>query len=347
MFLLPVELMNNEGTIRADEVTLCMLCRSRGAIVYTGLTDRLFGVPGSWKSRRCEACGLAWIDPMPFVEDIPRLYANYYTHESRNPDELDVRLRRAVLAARFGYSDGGPKGIWLLVGRLASLVGPAREKVESDVMALTPPQGRLLDVGCGNGRFLVKMKSLGWDPHGIEPDREAARIAQISLSSAVHGSFEEADFAADSFDAITMNHVIEHVPDPIATLRECRRILVRGGRLMIVTPNCWALGHRLFRESWLGLDAPRHLYLFSPRTLAASARRAGLAVRRVRTPAAAAYWIWKTGWRLRRGGTLPGGDVEAPSVSLRLGGLGFWAIEHLLSRTNRLGEEVWLLATKD
>jgi SAM-dependent methyltransferase len=324
-----------------------MLCGGEGVVVYAGLEDRLLGVRGTWELRRCVSCGLCWIDPMPTVEDLPRLYAGNYTHRAPAPNAILDRLGRAVAAARFGYPDDGIERRWLAAGWLLSLLGPARERLEFDIMSLTPPQGKLLDVGCGNGVFLLRMSRLGWEPHGVEPDIDAVRIARRHLPTRIHhGTLETARYADDSVDAITVNHVIEHVPDPLATLRECRRILRPGGRLMIATPNHDALGHRLFREDWLGLDVPRHLYLFDPPTLAASVRLADLSVTWVRTPAARAYWIWKTGWTLRAGKAMRGPDPEAPSIWLSLSGFGFWAVEHLASRTNRRGEEVWLLATK-
>jgi 2-polyprenyl-3-methyl-5-hydroxy-6-metoxy-1,4-benzoquinol methylase len=99
------------------------------------------------------------------------------------------------------------------------------------------------------------------------------------------GTLEEAEFPDEHFDTITMNHVIEHVPDPIKVLEECRRELKPGGRLVVVTPNIKCLGHYIFRENWRGLEVPRHLFLFSLPSLRACAEAAGLEASELRTTA--------------------------------------------------------------
>ncbi len=77
---------------------------------------------------------------------------------------------------------------------------------------------------------------------------------------------------------LSLTHVIEHVHDPVDLLRECGRVLRPGGRMMVETPNAESSGHRLFGIAWHGLDAPRHLYLFSPTSLLVCAQKAGLQI---------------------------------------------------------------------
>jgi 2-polyprenyl-3-methyl-5-hydroxy-6-metoxy-1,4-benzoquinol methylase len=83
-----------------------------------------------------------------------------------------------------------------------------------------------------------------------------------------------AHFPDNSFDAVTMNHVIEHVSDPVALLAEVKRILKPDGRLVSITPNIQSLAHSLFGECWRGLEIPRHLQIFSLPALANCARKA-------------------------------------------------------------------------
>jgi SAM-dependent methyltransferase len=86
---------------------------------------------------------------------------------------------------------------------------------------------------------------------------------------------EDQHYPDASFDAVTLNHVIEHVPDPIQTLRECARILKKDGRLVILTPNSSSLGHRVFKQDWRGLEPPRHLHLFSMQSMRRTLELAG------------------------------------------------------------------------
>jgi SAM-dependent methyltransferase len=86
---------------------------------------------------------------------------------------------------------------------------------------------------------------------------------------------ESIGYPDNSFDAITMSHVIEHVHDPVALLKECYRILKPAGYLVVTTPNINSWGHKKFEENWIHLDPPRHLHLFSQNTLQTCAEKAG------------------------------------------------------------------------
>ena len=96
------------------------------------------------------------------------------------------------------------------------------------------------------------------------------------------GTLRSASFEARSFDFVHMSHVLEHVTEPLATLREVARLLRPGGRVYIETPNIDSLGFRWAREYWFPLEVPRHLWLFSPRTLTRAVTSAGLSVSRLR-----------------------------------------------------------------
>jgi ubiquinone/menaquinone biosynthesis C-methylase UbiE len=100
------------------------------------------------------------------------------------------------------------------------------------------------------------------------------------------GRLEDIRFSEMSFDCIILNHVIEHAHDPVMLLKECCRILKRAGLLVVVTPNSRSFAHNHFGPSWRGLEPPRHIHLFSPKTLPTIAVRAGLAIRRSWTTAA-------------------------------------------------------------
>lgn len=234
------------------------------------------------------------------------------------------------------------------IGKTLSRIGPIREMVELSVMTLKRlPQGKLLDVGCGNGQFLAMMQDLGWEVVGVEPDGQAVKAARACLGLSVYeGTLEEAGFPEDSFDAITMNHVIEHVWDPISTLRECRRVLKVGGRLVVITPSIWSLGARLFSKAWLPWEPPRHLFLFSPRTLQECAEQAGLRVLKLWTTARSAHWICSASYSIRRNGTLPGGLLQRQSLWLQFAGFVFQLVEYGLCWVTDAGEEIVLIATR-
>ena len=254
-------------------------------------------------------------------------------------------VKARILQNQFGYAINTQGG---LLSHILSWIGPLKEIVGRSVVYLkASDRGCLLDVGCGNGRFLAQMRELGWEVMGVEPDSEAARIARKRFGLDVfQGTLEEAKFPDNSFDAITMNHVIEHVPDPIGLLAECRRILKPDGKMVMVTPNIQSLGRYLFGKAWLHWDPPRHLVLFSPKSLRACAERAGLRVRSLWTTSKGACFIWTASRLIRRDGKLLRGTPQRPSLWLKLEGLAFWAVEYLLCLARNLGEEIVLEAVK-
>jgi SAM-dependent methyltransferase len=190
------------------------------------------------------------------------------------------------------------------------------------------------------------MQRQGWEVQGIDPDPAAVAYAATLGLDVSCSSLPEAGLPENSFDAVTMSHVIEHVADPVELMAECRRILKPGGLLVVVTPNTKSLGRRIFRSSWYPWETPRHLMLFAPEHLRLCAARAGLKVEKLATPSRAARGMWHLSRILKRDGSLPAGHPPALSPLLRLEGLAFWLAEYLLSRVRPCGEEVLLIVAK-
>jgi 2-polyprenyl-3-methyl-5-hydroxy-6-metoxy-1,4-benzoquinol methylase len=261
--------------IRSQPEPDCALCGQKGETLYTGQKDRLFLGAGLWNLKKCpnRDCGLVWLDPMPLKEDIWKAYLSYYTHapeagQSSVQGRFGQRFELGYIRSRFGYPSS-EAGIW---ARLIGFLIYHREGGSTFVE--WKPGGRLLDVGCGAGGYLKFMRSLGWEVEGVEFDPAAVEAARQSGLNVRAGVLEEQAYPPASFDVITLQHVIEHVPDPVATMVECARLLRPGGKALFFTPNSASLTHRIFKQDWRGLEPPRHLHIFSP----ASARRAlGLA----------------------------------------------------------------------
>jgi len=234
------------------------------------MTDRVFGSPGEWNLMQCTShdCGLIWQNPAPSFEELSKAYENYYTHAMSASDSLFKRIynkfRLGYLSGRFGYSDAGITWLDKLAGKLIALLPHRRSAFDSSVMWLDALQeGELLEIGCGRGERMALLSQLGWNTHGLEPDASAAMLAQKAGLQVSVNTLDEAQLPSDSFDAIIMSHVIEHLPAPQWVVKECLRILRPGGRLVMLTPNTDSLGHRWYGRDWLHLDPPRHLFLFN------------------------------------------------------------------------------------
>lgn len=264
----------------------CPVCGSSGSPLYRGLTDPIFDAPGAWDMRKCDNsdCDTLWLDPMPAEADLPKLYAGYYTHQTASSSPSDNnplrallgRMRAAYLHVRYGYEPLSASWIDKILG-LAVCFHPAWEdSLKASVFHLhAKAGGRLLEIGCGSGSALQFMQQKGWYVIGLDFDDGAVNNARSKGLDVRHGQLSAQAFADQTFDAVVMSHVIEHVPSPIELLAECRRILKKEGVLVALTPNAESRGHRRYGRNWRGLEAPRHLQIFTSKSLASIAGSAG------------------------------------------------------------------------
>lgn len=322
--------------IRVAPRPACLLCGSRGRQAHIGLRDRLYGVSGEWDLQRCENrnCGLYWLNPMPVVEDIAVAYEGYYTHDEYTEDDVSSRGRWESLVRRLHQF-------------ALDLVSPNNARQAAlDLYLHDVRPGRLLDVGCGQGRQLVRLKAMGWEVEGqeIDPGAGAHHLGDSDIR-VYRAPLEDLHLPDGRYDAIVMNHTIEHAVDPLALLRECRRLLKQDGQLVAVTPNTGSLGHYLFGSDWRPLEPPRHLFLFSDRNLPALAGKAGFSRADVWTSAVNARGFVIESWNLRCHGYHRLGS--APSAFSRLVGFGFQIAASLAIRAwPSSGEETVLRAWK-
>jgi 2-polyprenyl-3-methyl-5-hydroxy-6-metoxy-1,4-benzoquinol methylase len=286
-----------------------------------------------------------WLNPRPVPEDMHKVFSPWSSNGKRDRlYGLRKRLKEASLAALGGKVDRALPLTTRIAASGIRLLPPLREIVAMKVSGLAgPPQGRLVDVGPGSGEFLATMRDLGWDVVGVEPDPNAAQAAidayQVKI---VLGELEETHLPSGFADVVTLNHVIEHLADPIRVLKECRRILRPGGRLVLLTPNIQSWGHKVFSECWLPLEQPRHFILYSPETLAATVRAAGFSIGTLRTTARNARGVWRRSHAIKRKGDATG---KCGGLTVIARGLAFQALEELLRKARpQAGEELYLTA---
>ncbi|MEM3484676.1 MAG: class I SAM-dependent methyltransferase [Candidatus Methanomethyliaceae archaeon] len=338
----------NEG-VRVHQVPTCVLCGREGTLLYQNLRDHLFDVSGAWSFLRCPRCGLVWLNPRPSTEEIGRLYAKYCTHSSYDAlSKVPKRVKDAILAGAFGYIQLEQSIGWRLVGKLVCVVPTLYDVIGSSVMFLKRADvGKVVDIGCGNGQFLAQMRRLGWQVLGIEPDKKAASVARDMFKiPVIVSTLEDANLPEGCCDVVTIHHVIEHVADPIGLLKEVHRILKPQGKVVVITPNVSSSGHKLFRSSWRGLEPPRHLYLFTGKTLQFCAEKAGFSVDILRTSAGNARYFWAVS-RLIRRAVKTNEVADNPHFFLLLEGYGFQLVEGIIRWVWRAsGEELLMVADK-
>lgn len=327
----------------AEELEPVDACPACGASARTpfraGLRDRLIGSPGSWDLSRCASCGSAYLDPRPTAASIGRAYeGSYMTHgppASPAPAGAAGRARRALLNghlnACYGYSLRPAPS----VGRLLALVPGVAVRTDRWIRHLSPqtPSPRLLDLGCANGEFMLRMRDLGWQAEGLDLDDAALAEARRAGLSVRRGTIEDA--AGSGYDAITLGHVVEHLHEPRRVLTRARELLRPGGMLWLATPNVEALGHRLFGADWLALDPPRHLVLFTGGALRDLLLEAGFARAELLPPVPAAGHVFAASAALARGAD----PFQAPPLSPALRGRAL-AADLASRRRPHLAEEI-------
>jgi 2-polyprenyl-3-methyl-5-hydroxy-6-metoxy-1,4-benzoquinol methylase len=325
----------------------CFLCGNTGTELYRDTVDWLFDAPGKWGLRHCGPCGVLWLDPQPNVEDIPKLYTRYYTHHGPSEPLSFKGLRRETLEyvlARLGYRVQPSNK---LLPRLLSHFRPIARAHAMDVLNLASEAGTLLDVGCGNGYFISKMRSLGWTVSGVDPDHSAVAYGRSMGLQVFEGSISDVP-GDERYDVITLSHVIEHVADPIGLLQQCRRRLrPRTGRIVLTTPNINSLGHRWFKRFWRGLEVPRHLVLFSPQALSRCLSQAGMRLQSSSTETRIAVRIHNASVCARQGHRNVA-ERTSFSFSTKIAGYFFMALENVLIYFDKdLGEELFCVCTAD
>jgi SAM-dependent methyltransferase len=227
----------------------CAACGSRASRRAFEASDWYLGrVTGLFAYHRCVECRTVFLHPQP--------------------DD-------ATLAAAYGESYGPYRPGQSAIGRL----GERLAQREADrLAALTDRSALLLDVGCGTGAFLHRLRRAGWQGpiRALEPDPAAAAAARETLGVPVTvATLEDADFEPASAGVVVMRHVIEHLRDPQAALQRAAATLAPGGVLYVATPDARALAARVFGRFWHGYDPPRHLFAFTSDGVRRMLARAG------------------------------------------------------------------------
>ncbi len=124
-------------------------------------------------------------------------------------------------------------------------------------------KGSVLDIGCGTGDFLAAAKNNGWSVTGIEPNEDARVKANTKTNNSVFETSKLESLPENSFDVITLWHVLEHLPDLESHVKVFRKLLKPNGSLIIAVPNHKSFDANHYKQFWAAYDVPRHLWHFS------------------------------------------------------------------------------------
>ncbi len=215
----------------------CPLCKSGHFLNYKEITD--FSVSKeSFIVCKCISCGLLFTNPRPTENEIGPYYdfPDYYSHEDK-----------AKNLTQWIYNQVRNYNLSQKIKLIEQYAGP----------------GKLLDYGCGTGQLLFEATINFWKVNGIEPNRNAREKAIAKLGEKVFSSID--DLHSDqTYDVITLFHVLEHVHELRKTTKSILKHLKSNGYLFIAVPNPESYDAKHYGNFWAGWDVPRHLYHFTP-----------------------------------------------------------------------------------
>lgn len=246
----------------------CNLCHSRRQNAWRRI--------GPWQIVRCAECGFAFLSPRPTPQEIGHLLT-----AERVSRMYDGALERKE-ANTVSVAD-----------RLA-------------VLGRFKKAGSVLDVGCGEGTFLVAAHNLGWATSGVEVLPGPGGIARDRLGPTIYiGDVLDVALPAVSFDAITLWDSLEHMRDPSAVLSRLRTFLKPDGILIARVPNSGSFDSMVHGRKWVHWSVPLHLSHFTPATLRRALNLNGFRVELIDTKISALVWSLRNRLRLRRKGNDP------------------------------------------
>jgi 2-polyprenyl-3-methyl-5-hydroxy-6-metoxy-1,4-benzoquinol methylase len=259
-------------SIAAEPVPACPVCSSSLHNGFaTGYDYELQTCINQWRFVQCDGCGHVWLNPRPALSTLGVIYpSNYYAY---NYAKINPIARRAK-----AFLD--------------------RRKMMKILRSCAAKPQTYLDVGCGDGRFLKVLGSLGVPRtglYGIELDSQVVdRLRDEGYSGVFCERVEDAkSIPIGGIDLITMFHVIEHVDDPATVVRRIHQWLSPGGIFAIETPNCDSLDARMFKRSyWGGYHIPRHWNLFTPATLSRLLESNGMEVLATVYQTGHSFWMY-------------------------------------------------------
>ena len=232
--------------------TNCPVCGSTDIKIILSTKD--YTVSGeNFSIAECSNCSLRFTQDVPDAVSISPYYKseNYISHTNTSKGFIN-RLYQSVRKRTLKQK---------------------RRLIET---ATGVTKGNLLDVGSGTGAFAAAMKEAGWQVTGLEPDADARSVGKQSYNIELEDISNFYKLPANSYDAITMWHVLEHVHDLQGYIAKLKSLLKENGKLFIAVPNYMSKDAAIYREHWAAYDVPRHLYHFSPKAMQVLLEKHGL-----------------------------------------------------------------------
>jgi SAM-dependent methyltransferase len=230
---------------------VCPLCSSEKIALHFSCNDHFISKK-DFPIFKCSACGFLFTQDYPEETEIAQFYEsdNYISHSdiSEGFSNKLYRVARGIMLRKKKN----------LIGKITRL-----------------KKGTILDIGSGTGYFAATMKRAGWMARGIEINEKARNFSIANFELEVDPPDRIMSYESNSFDCVTLWHVLEHFHDPFKNISEIYRLLKPGAICVVALPNCNSYDANHYKRFWAAWDVPRHLWHFQPSTFRIFSEKSG------------------------------------------------------------------------
>lgn len=223
------------------EIKECPVCGKNDFSLFLNTQD-YFLTQEEFTIDKCLSCGFVFTNPIPIESELSKYYDS--------PDYLSHTANKTSLT-----------------GEIYKMFRSVNIKNKYKLVSSYTKGKSILDIGCGTGELLNFFKQKGWDVQGVEPNQSARAFASRRYNIDVFNENELDKFEENSFNVISMWHVLEHVPDLDDRMKQLNKLVKKDGLILIALPNLNSPDAVKYGKQWAGLDVPRHLYHFTKHTL--------------------------------------------------------------------------------
>ena len=271
----------------------CPICNSPETKFLFEGWDLQFGHPDSAFVYQCRDCEHVFVAGTLTPEQLTDMYTNYYPRADFNVEDYEP------------YKEKSGFLYWL-------------DGEEGHAYRHVPKNVLVLDIGCGHSETLGYHKARGCEVYGVETDENVQKIAEKYGFNVHIGAFDPTQYEPESFDYVTMDYVLEHVVNPLQTLREINSVLKPSGKLVATMPNPRAFGRLFFGQYWNGWHLPYHRHWYSRRSLEILAEHASYRVRTIKSATESAFLLYNWGWFFMAGARNKKASQPAQTINSRL-----------------------------
>jgi SAM-dependent methyltransferase len=235
------------------ETNPCPICHSDQIRLLFEGWDLFFGYPDTAFVYQCRKCDHVFVAGELTAEQLTDMYTNYYPRATFDLDHYKPHKEK--------------KGFlfWL-------------DGEEERAFRHVPENVRVLDIGCGYCETLGYHKARGCEVYGVDADENTRKIAEKFGFNVEIGLFDPKKYDSNFFDYVTMDHVLEHIVDPLKTLQDINGILKPGGKFIASMPNPFAFGRHWFGRYWVPWHLPFHRHFYTRKSLSLLAEQSGFVV---------------------------------------------------------------------